>query len=415
MEGKLNSKKIILITALSIIMIFVAILGAVILIKSCNVDTSVATPDETQPVTELVVATADEVNTTPTTPDGKEYIFTQDWNELKKINNEIEGWIEIPNTKINYPVLKHEGDGPGSEYYLHRNIDRQYVFAGSIFIDYRSSKGVDSKNIITHGHKMNNGTMYMGLLDYGSYSGDLEFYKKAPTLFFNTPKGVEQWIIFSVYKTSTLDIHGEFFNYLIGDFSSDAQFMNYIYNLKERSLFDVPVPINEDDQIITLSTCSREYSDFRTVVVARKIRSGESVKQYVDATTLNPDPLWPEIHYRTRGGTAPKITTFRNELSNNNITWYDGKGDLKGEEWLPATAGTKTFIVTFLNYDGSVLSTQTVGYGSSATAPADPVKPSAEGWDYVFTGWQMDYSYVTSNMTIAPSFEPVLQDGYSLG
>lgn len=413
MEGKLDIKKIVLIIALSMIMIFASVLGAVLLIRSCGVDTSVATPDETQPITDFVfdLPTPDEAsNTTPTTPDGKEYKFTQDWAELKRINNEIEGWIEIPNTRINYPVLKHEGDGPGYEYYLHRNIDREYVFAGSIFIDYRCKDGVNSKNIITHGHKMNNGTMYMGLLDYGAFTGDLEFYKTAPTVFFNTPKGVEQWVIFSVYKTSTLEIHGEFFNYLLGDFTSDAQFMNYIYNIKERSLFDVPVPINEDDQIITLSTCSREYTDFRTVVVARKIRPGESVKQYIDAATLNPDPLWPEVHYRHTSAVAPELTTFKTELSKKNVPWYDGSGKLTGEEWLPASAGKKSFIVTFLNYDGSILSTQTVGYGSAAYAPDDPVKPSENGWDYVFKGWQLDYSYVTCDMTIAPSFEPVLQE-----
>ena len=412
MEGKFDSKKIVLIISLSMFMIFASILGAVLLIRSCDADTSVATPDEVKPVVDTIVdiATPDESATTPTTPDGKEYHFNQDWNELLSINNEVVGWIEVPNTRINYPVLMHEGDGPGYEYYLHRNIDREYVFAGSIFVDYRSKQGVNSRNIITHGHKMNNGTMYMGLLDYGSYKGDLEFYKTAPTLFFNTPQGVEQYVIFSVYKTSTLEIHGDFFNYLIGEFSSDAQYMNYIYNLKERSLFDIPVPINEDDRIITLSTCSREYTDFRTVVVARKVRPDESVKQYVDAATLNPDPLWPEIHYRSTSAVAPTITTFKTELSKNNLPWYDGKGNLQGEEWLPTTSGKKSFTVTFINYDGSILSTQTVGLGSAAYAPEDPVKPSSPGWDYVFTGWQLDYSYVTCDMTIAPNFKAVPQE-----
>ena len=408
MEGKFDSNKIVLIIALTVIISFAAFLGAVVIIKSCGVDTSVATPDEV-PATEFVV-NVDDDNTTPTTPDGKEYTFTQDWAELKGINEEIVAWIEVPNTKINYPVLEHEGDGPGYEYYLHRNFDKSYLFAGSIFIDYRSEQSVNSRNIITHGHKMNNGTMYMALLDYGTWEGDLEFYRKAPTLFFNTPEGgVEQWVIFSVYKTNTLEIHGEFFNYLLGTFSSDAQYMNYIYNIRERSLFDIPVPVNENDQIITLSTCSNEYghANFRTVVVARKVREGESVKQYIDAATLNEDALWPEIHYKTNGGTPPTLTTFKTELSKGTITWYDGKGNLKGDEWLPTSAGKKSFTVTFVNYDGSIISTQTVPYGNAAVAPEDPVKPSIGDWDYKFVGWQLDFSYVDCNMTIAPNFEPV--------
>lgn len=406
MEGKMDSKKLVLIVAISMILVLVAIVGASVIIRSCGVDTSVATQDE-QPTTEFVTDAPDD-NTTPTTPDGKEYTATQDWTELKGINEEIVAWIDIPNTDINYPVMKHEGDGAGYQYYLHRNFDDTYLYAGSIFIDYRSKQGTESRNILTHGHNMNNGTMYADLLDYGKYTGNLEAYKNAPTLFFNTPEGVEQWIIFSVYKTSTLEIHGEFFNYLLGTFSSDAQYMNYIYNLKERSLFDVPVPINEDDQIITLSTCSYEYTDFRTVVVARKIRPGESVKKYIDATTINEDALWPEVHYNNNSNlTAPEVTTFKTELSKGNIDWYDGKGNLKGDEWLPSAAGKQMFTVTFVNYDGTIISTQNVPYGRAATAPADPVKPSEGNWAFVFQGWQLDFSDVRCNMTIAPNFEPV--------
>ncbi len=409
MEGKFDKNKVMLVITLTMIMLFASFLGAVIIIKSCDVDTSVATPDEAQTSTEYVEVVPDD-NTTPTTPDGKEYTNVQDWSELKSINDEIVGWIDIPNTKVNYPVLRHEGDNDDFQYYLHRNFDDTYLYAGSVFVDYRSKEGVDSKHIITHGHNMNNGTMYAALLDYGKWEGNLEFYKKAPTLFFNTPKGVEQWIIFSVYKTNTLEDHGEFFNYLLGGFSNDAQYMNYIYNIKERSFFDVPVPINENDQIITLSTCSYEYTDFRTVAVARKLRPGESVKQYIDATTLNEDPLWPDVHYNNSSAKAPELTTFKTELSKGTLPWYDGKGNLKGEEWLPTSAGKKTFTVTFINYDGTIISTQSVPYGRAAVAPPDPVKPSIEDWDFEFRGWQLDFSKVKCNMTIAPNFEPVLKE-----
>lgn len=410
MEGKFDKNRIPVICVLSIVLLIMSIVGALILIKSCGLNFGGATQDEvpTDPVVETTAPV--EENTTPTTPDGKEYTLTQDWDELAKINKEIVGWIHVPHTQVNYPVLKHDGDGVGYQYYIHRNYDQSYLFAGSIFIDYRSKQGVDSRNIITHGHNMNNGTMYHDLVNYGEYEGDLKYYKKRPTLFFNTPEGVEQWMIFSVYKTSTLERHGEFFNYLIGDFSSDAQYMNYIYNVKERSLFDVPIPINENDQIITLSTCSYEYTDFRTVVVARKIRPGESVKKYVDATTLNKDALWPDVYYTDYSTKRPDMTTFKTELSKDNIDWYDGKGNLKGNEWLPAVAGRKTFTVTFINYDGTIIDTQMVSHGKAATAPKDPVKPSDDYYDYIFKGWQQDFSNVKANMTVAPKFEPELKE-----
>lgn len=416
MEGK--TKKTILAVVLTLVLLVGAVVGAVLIFRSCGVDLSVATADEANVSTydestqngSTELTDAPTENTTPTLPNGEEYTLTQDWDKLKSINTEIKGWIHIPNTDVNYPVLEHEGDGAGEQYYLHRNFDKSYLFAGSVFIDYRSSKGVNSKNIITHGHNMNNGSMYADLVDYGKYSGNLDVYKKAPTLFFNTEKGVEQWVIFAVYKTNTLERHGEFFNYFIGDFTSDAQYMNYIYNLKERSLFDIPVPMNENDQIITLSTCSYEYTDFRTVVVARKIRAGESVKAYIDKAELNPDPLWPDVYYTDYATKRPELTTFRTEYNNDNVPWYDGKGDLEGNEWLPAVKGRSTFTVSFTDCNGEIIKTQTVSQGKDATPPPDPQRPDDDYYIYEFAGWQLPYTNVQRDMIIAPSYNPVLKE-----
>ncbi len=413
-DSSVQTKKkilsIVLICILSAMILAGSVAGALFLIDYLGIDTSYATPDEvTVPDTTVADTTVPEEDPIPTLPDGTPYTDTQDWEELAKINTDIKGWIHVPNTAINYPVLKSEEDGYGYQYYLHRNYDGSYLYAGSIFIDYRSPQGVDSKNIITHGHKMNNGTMYHDLINYGAYSGDLEYYKQAPTLFFNTPDGVEQWIIFSVYKTNTLDRHGDFFNYFHGEFGSEAQFMNYVYNIKMRSLFNVPVPINEDDQLITLSTCSHEYTDFRTVVVARKIRAGESVKQYIDKATVNEEAWWPDVYYTDHSTPRPEITTFKTELSKGTIDWYDGDGKLAGSEWLISAKGNKSYTVIFLDYDGSILSTQNVTQGNSATPPEDPVRPDDEYYTYVFKEWQLDYTNVNRNMTIAPSFEPVLK------
>ncbi|MBQ2687890.1 MAG: class B sortase [Clostridia bacterium] len=401
-------KALVIIIAVAAVLVACAI--AVALVGILGVDTSVATPDEstvdTTPETTVITTEAPGMEDT-TWPDGTPYEGKQDWNALKDINTDIKGWITFHNSPINYPVLKSEEDGVGYQYYLHRYYDKSYDYAGSIFIDYRSKKGVDSRNILTHGHSMDDGTMYMSLIDYGKWEADMDFYKKNPTLFFNTPKGNEQWIVFSVIKTNTLEDHGDFFNYLMGDFDSDAQFMNYVYNMKIRSIIDIPVPINEDDQIITLSTCSYEYTDFRTVVCARKIRNNEKVTDYINAAKPAENPVWPEVYYYNHSGERPEITTFKTELQKKNINWYDGKGNLEGNEWLVATTGTSSYTVTFINYDGSIISTQTVPKGHAAVAPDDPVKPDSNGYTYEFVEWCYNFDNVTCNMTIAPVFEPI--------
>ncbi|MBQ5565931.1 MAG: class B sortase, partial [Clostridia bacterium] len=89
--------------------------------------------------------------------------------QLKAINPEIVGWIYIPNTTyIDYPVLEHKGDGPYSQYYLNRDYTGAGSSYGSIFIDYRCEHSYKSKNVILHGHNMDNGMVFHQLLDYAN-------------------------------------------------------------------------------------------------------------------------------------------------------------------------------------------------------------------------------------------------------
>ncbi len=408
MEFFKRRKALVIVIAVVAVLIICGV--AIALVGILGIDTSVATPDEStvETTAETTVITTEVPGMEDTTwPDGTPYEEKQDWAALKKINTDIKGWVTFHNAPINYPVLKSEEDGVGYQYYLYREYDKSYSYAGSIFIDYRSKESVNSKNILTHGHSMGDGSMYMGLIDYGKWEPDMEFYKKNPTLFFNTPEGNEQWVVFSVLKTNTLEAHGDFFNYLMGDFSSEAQFMNYVYNMKVRSLIDIPVPINEDDQIITLSTCSYEFDDFRTVICARKIRNNEDISKYIKDAKPAENPVWPDVYYNNFGGERPEVTTFKTELQNKNVPWYDGKGKLEGNEWLVTTTGTSSFTVSFINYDGTIITTQTVPKGHSAVAPDDPVKPDSNGYTYRFTGWCYEFDNVTCDMIIAPEFEAI--------
>lgn len=267
---------------------------------------------------------------TPEEDDGP--TISRNWDNLKGINKEIVAYLEIPGTEIEYPVLSHDGDDINNQYYLYRDVYKNYSGYGSLFIDYRSKGNVDAKNVIVHGHHMRDGSMFENLMRYGTYSGDLDFYKEHPIIYFDTPEGDADWKIISVYKTNTLDAHGDYFDYLTGSFNSDAEFMNYVYLIRERSLIDCPVDVNEDDQLLSLSTCSYEYSEFRTVVVARKCRKGESNSVDVDKAKLNSDALWPDVYYQSNGGTKPKVTSFSQAYKAGDIDWYDGKGNLKGKE-----------------------------------------------------------------------------------
>lgn len=346
--------------------------------------------------------------------------LTKNWKELKKINEDIVGWIKLDGTLIDYPVLENKTDTSTYQFYLNHNYKKDWSSYGSIFVDYRAKQSVKSKNLVLHGHHMNDGSMFGNLLDYGGtwkegFKGDLNFYKTHPTFTFDTPKENATWKIISVFKTNTLDEHGEFFNYMQSNFNSSAEFMNFVYNVRVRSLFNCPVNVNENDQIITLSTCSYEFSEFRTVVVARKVRENENFSVDVSKASLNKNAVWPQVYYNNQGGTRPKVTTFQTELKDGSISWYDGKGKLEGSEELTGSKKTTQpnkngnaviYTVEFINYDGTVLKRQEVVEGESATPPTEtPIKPNDEYYSYTFTGWDMDYSKIISNMRVAATFK----------
>ncbi len=359
--------------------IIVFIITAVILVKVALVDPYLNDKkyDELKDLVTIETEIATEITTDA---EGnvivKQTKSSKDWDELAKINKEIIAWVSINDTKIDYPVVQHMGDTLDSQYYLYRDVYKNYSGYGSIFADFRSDKGVDSKNVILHGHHMNDGSMFQNLMGYGKYTADMDFYKKHPTIKLDTPEGDHTYKIISVFKTNTLDAHGEFFNYLTASFESDAEFMNYVYLVRERSLIDTGVTCNEDDVLLTLSTCSYEYSEFRTVVVARRVRDGESSKVDTAKAKANPNPLWPDVYYNYDDSAKPKVTTFKTANKAKQIDWYDGAGNLKGKERM------------FTLHDGDEV--------TEATEPTEPAtQPATEAGTVLSTAIKFKESVVT--------------------
>ncbi len=332
-----------------------------------------------------IVATNDEgeVITLPETA-------SRNWDGVKEINDEIIGWITVKNTKIDYPVLWHKGDNADSQYYLYRNYKEKPSDFGSIFLDYRCENGTNCKNIILHGHNMGSDSSMFAQLT--KYPGSTKFYRNAPIVSFDTPEFSGEWIIFSVMKIDVTNSNKTIFNYFLSEFDSDARFMNFVYNIKCRSYLDINVPINENDRIITLSTCSYEGDNMRTVVVARQIREGENVDEYINTV----EERYPQ---------HTVYTTFSEALSSGEVKWYDGKGNLEGDETLEYLPVSDSYTVKFLDAKGNEISTQIIIKGKDAEPPEEnPRKAASDGYYYVFKKWDQSYKNVTKDLTISPVF-----------
>jgi uncharacterized repeat protein (TIGR02543 family) len=59
------------------------------------------------------------------------------------------------------------------------------------------------------------------------------------------------------------------------------------------------------------------------------------------------------------------------------------------------------FTVQFVNWDGTLLKSETVSYGKNATPPANPTSAG-----YVFTGWDGDFTNVTKDLKITALYRP---------
>ncbi len=242
------------------------------------------------------------------------------FEDLLSANEDVKGYITIPNTNIDLPIVQSSNGDP--EYYLTRGWDGQPIKSGSLFLDNRSSVENNSQNLVIHGHNMKStDNMFHHLLRYG----DINFMKENPVFTFDTIYRTGEWKIFAYIITNGSARKEEFFDYQKSTFSDGLDFMNFVYQLRIRSKYNFDdVDINEKDQIITLSTCSYELNDYRTLVIARKIREDEDPTVDPDSIRNNPKVLYPETFHSHYGVEVPELAeTFEEALESDLINWYN--------------------------------------------------------------------------------------------
>lgn len=213
----------------------------------------------------------------------------------KAKNSDVVGWLRIPNTNINYPVVV----GPDNLYYSAKGYDKNYSYYGVIWADSDTKFGTSSQisqNTVLYGHNWTNYTanpfiarasdIMFGQLPSFHY---LNFCKSTPYIHYSTESEEMTWKVFAVFYTE------ESFNYIVSD--PGASGLQYIINeAKARSLHDFAVDVNSSDKILTLSTCTRAYgqtSQQRFVVMARLMRPGETITEV--SITPNTDFKRPQL------------------------------------------------------------------------------------------------------------------------
>lgn len=185
--------------------------------------------------------------------------------ELQKENSDIVAWIQIKNSKINYPVLQ----GQDNEYYMTHTYNKEYSKDGSLFLDKSYDWNKPSTNLLIYGHNNIGSTeMFADLINYK----EEEYYNTHKTIRLTTAKEDAEYEIIAVflsrvYYKSEKDV---FRYYFFIDAENEQEFNEYVNNAKKASLYNIEATAKYGEQLLTLSTCSYHTEDGRLAVVARK-------------------------------------------------------------------------------------------------------------------------------------------------
>lgn len=237
-------------------------------------------------------------------------------SKLLEKNSEVVGFISIPDTVVQYPVLQHRIAEDGNDYYLNKNILLQTEKAGSIFMDYRNYFDLvengqklfeNSGNLIIYGHNMHDYSMFGSLK---RYINEADYYDQHPIVYLNSNYRKYQYKIFGMIIVDIDDESDTKFDYWNTlNFAGETDFYNYVNEVKRRTVRLTDVDVTYGDQLLTLSTCNSTFSDGRLVVFARLLREGEDLMEGCTSTP-NPNIKWPNSYYKWRKNTYDPDAEF---------------------------------------------------------------------------------------------------------
>ena len=218
-------------------------------------DPSLPSTDATIPAPQLVDVTDPET--------GETVKVLPEFRELYTLNNDIVGWLKIPGTDINYPVMQTP-DTP--DFYLTHNFNKESSKHGAIYARETCDINRPSANITLYGHRMKDRSMFAQLDKYMEKS----FFQENPYIYFDTLTELHTYKIVSVFLTSATVGKGfPYQRYL--DEETEENYLRFIETCKELSLYDTGVPAKPGDKFITLSTCEYSQENGRLVIVAKRI------------------------------------------------------------------------------------------------------------------------------------------------
>lgn len=182
-----------------------------------------------------------------------------DFDKLKSVNEDVVGWIYVDALPdISYPIVK----GKDNQTYLHQTYEKNYNFAGTIFVDYENSGDFSDCNTLVYGHNMKNGSMFGHLKKFRE---DDKLYKQDKYFWILTPERNYRYEIISAYTTG---VNSDTYTLFKGPGEEFEKYLETIKGYSEILTDDTDLTIK--DKIVTLSTCTGNEST-RFVVQGKRV------------------------------------------------------------------------------------------------------------------------------------------------
>ena len=190
--------------------------------------------------------------------------FTQLYEE----NPDFTGWLRIPGTKIDYPVMTRSGD---NNYYLDKNFEQQHDKNGLLILDYRNdienTAGV-TQNFIIYGHNMRTGVMFGTLKNYKEKT----FCDEHRTIRFDTLYEESEYRVVAAMLSGVAYEDEDVFRYYDAiDTSTEENFNVFRENVLGNAIYTTEETLEYGDTCLILSTCDNYKEDGRFVLVAKKV------------------------------------------------------------------------------------------------------------------------------------------------
>ena len=203
------------------------------------------------------------------------------------------GWIQVQGTNIDFPIftpivksLEENGDiNPDFSYgWRHINYtlgENRMVLSAHNLINVSSKPIINSDNL----------SDFEALMSFVYH----EFAKENQYIMYTDEDGNEN--LYVIYAVGFTNFHEE--EYYSIKYEDKDKLDEYLTSAKENSIYDYTVSVNNNDDIISLITCTRFFGidgDTLFRVDARKIRENEDTYKYKVNTNKNYNDVYKKLN-----------------------------------------------------------------------------------------------------------------------